>query len=100
MFTQLTTLNFEGQEASRLNLKDLEAAIGLLDKVKPPVASAILENLSEDKMKIFKEQFRPTEYPTIQTMVYGIPVYTKKFVPLNEFWFVDKEGQVIKKFKF
>lgn len=99
IYSSSTTLTFEGLEADLLNF-NLDEAIKILDKVKPPVSSAIFENLSEEKMKIFKEQFKPQEFPTIQTQVFGIPVYTKKFVPLNEFWFVDEEGHVIKKFKF
>jgi hypothetical protein len=95
-----TNVNFEGKEAEFLSFGELQTLVKMFDGGKPPIAN-LNHNLSDEKMELFKNSFASADEIAVEKlMLYGIPVVKKSWIPLNEAWFVDKDGKVIKKFKF
>ncbi len=92
-------ITFSGKEAEQLSIKELEICYRLLEAGGEPVISKIIENLTEEKEKLLFNQFPKKEFES-KDILYGLPVLRKKYVPLDELWFVDKNGRPIRRFKF
>ena len=70
-------------------------AIRMLEDCNPTILK-VLQNCSPEQLaKVFGEPMQGTS----KDIIFGVPVYERKFVPLGELWFTDKEGHVLRKFK-
>jgi hypothetical protein len=90
-------ITFSGKEASIVNLDSIVNAIASIPKMEEPRIEQISHNCSDTEfLELFdiKEKTESSIAPW-----FGLPVYSKKYIPLGEVWLQDKEGKVIKKYK-
>ena len=86
---------FSNKKPETLQFKELEEIYKLLFVCGKPQLSMIFENLSKDKMDLFKKNTEVKDF-----ILYGWPVLKRAWMPKDEMWFVDKDGRVIRRFKF
>lgn len=83
-----------------LSFKELNDLIPMMNPSEPRI-TYIHQNLSEKKMELFMNNTKAeSEIFNQRINLYGIPVIKKSYVPKDEMWFVDQNGQVLKRFKF
>jgi len=91
-------ITFSGQEAVTINTEEITKAIGKLLAFPSINVNQITHNCDNSK---FLEAFG-----LINTIpqkggqeLFGMRVYKKSWVPINEVWLQDKDGKLLKKFK-
>lgn len=64
------------------------------------IANSIRHNLSDEKWQQFTSFFKQKEEKPTYSTIYGVPVQVSTIVPKDEMWFFNRDGKIIKKFKF
>jgi hypothetical protein len=91
-------ITFSGQEAITINTEQITKAIGKLRAFPNTNVQQITHNCDNSK---FLEAFGLIDTAPQKggQELFGMRVFKKGWVPLNEVWLQDKEGKVLKKFK-
>lgn len=92
-------VTFSGVEASKITAESLMSAVDLLNKYKPKELEVELSHNceKEDFIKALGIQEKKDE--PFMSSLFGMRVYRKSYIPLGEIWLVDKNGQVLEKYK-
>ena len=101
MKKEINTTYSSKSEIKPLTLKILNEAIDKLKSSELRIESIkfsdcdrfidILKNITPKKLK---KQISAID------LLFGIPILERSYVPKNEVWFMDKDGLIIKRFKF
>ena len=84
-----TNITFSGKEPSEITFKELEELIGLFDGDEPAIHH-ILENCTKEQLE---SVFGKKVEGGARDVLFGLPIYERKFVPLGEVWLMDKDGK-------
>ncbi len=77
-----------------LTSKELEQAINLLhDGSEEPLIHHI-----DQSVGVLQSILSRKGVNNAVTILYGIPIYERNYVPENEFWLIDKNNKIIRKF--
>ena len=93
---KIENVTFSGKEAEPLSLHELEEAYKLLEPAGEPVICGVTQNLTKEKFDLLFPEKK--EASNAIDMLYGLRVIKRSYVPLNELWFTDKDGKVVRKF--
>lgn len=91
---------FSGQEARAISKKDLLNAVEILKKDLPPcdqLLDHITQNCSLEQVELLFGKI--TEEGYAASVLYGVPVYKRRYMPLGELWFIAQDGSVLGKYK-
>lgn len=90
-------VTFNGKEAEKLfSIAELATVVSMFEGGKPDVAQITHNCLNTQLL----EQFGSVNIGDAKDVYFGLPVYRRGWVPLGEVWLEDKDGKVIRKFKF
>lgn len=94
-------VTFSGKEAVKLDSKTLEESIKLLGNGfnESKIARVTYNGEQSRFLRALNISETVTKKDEVLFSYCGIPVFTGKYVPLNEVWLQDKNGKVIEKFK-
>ena len=94
MAISTNNVDFGGKEANSLSWKKLQEVIGLLDDSEPEIHH-IFQNCTPKQLEsIFGEK----KVGTTRDVLFGIPIYEKRWIPHGEVWLIDKSGKVIQRY--
>lgn len=93
-------IRFSGKEAEDISLETLRFAFkDVVEAINVPLVDHFLHNATEEVFKrLFPKLDRMPEDHMTNTF-HGLSIFKRPYVPLDEFWMMDKDGVVLKKFK-
>lgn len=90
-------VTFSGKEPEKLfSMDELATIVKMLEGSKPEVAQ-ITHNCTNMQLL---EKFGHVAIGDAKDVYFGLPVYKRGWVPLNEVWLQNDKGEVIRKFSF
>jgi len=93
-------ITFNGKEAAPISSSMMADAIKLLGNRNPDDVATLLhhivENCSADQLERI---FGPVLEGDGISVMSGIPVHKRSWVPLGEMWMMDRGGHLLKRFK-
>ena len=95
------TVTFSGIQAKPLTAEDIKHAVDMLGKIDPINDVFSLSHNCEKKelLKAFNAFEITKDSENYHSILFGMPVYKKSYVPKGEVWTVNREGKVLNKFK-
>ncbi len=95
------SITFNGKEAEFLTAEAIKHAVDMLGKIDPINDVFSLEHNSskEDLLKVFNAFEITKDSENYHSILFGMPIYKRNYIPVGEIWTVNKAGKVLNKFK-